>query len=183
MIQQQISCGVGAITPGGIFPSMPGVVNGFSQPYLDDRPLPDLLEPGLQSRIVLLPEQDLADLRLGPGQRLPFEGLLRLEAEDVVAQRRPVRFGDRARLQAQDLRLDVLSQLAPLECAEVAAVLRAGVARVPVGELREAGPLEQLGTEHLGLDTRSEEHTSELQSRFDLVCRLLLEKKNCKKVL
>src|SRR5699024_12450794 len=28
--------------------------------------------------------------------------------------------------------------------------------------------------------TRSEEHTSELQSRFDLVCRLLLEKKNQK---
>src|SRR5699024_12791514 len=27
-------------------------------------------------------------------------------------------------------------------------------------------------------DPRSEEHTSELQSRFDLVCRLLLEKKN-----
>src|SRR5699024_11950830 len=28
------------------------------------------------------------------------------------------------------------------------------------------------------LKERSEEHTSELQSRFDLVCRLLLEKKN-----
>src|SRR5204862_5192906 len=28
------------------------------------------------------------------------------------------------------------------------------------------------------LDSRSEEHTSELQSRRDLVCRLLLEKKN-----
>src|SRR5437868_11028942 len=28
-----------------------------------------------------------------------------------------------------------------------------------------------------GAITRSEEHTSELQSRFDLVCRLLLEKK------
>src|SRR5207249_12324690 len=27
------------------------------------------------------------------------------------------------------------------------------------------------------LELRSEEHTSELQSRFDLVCRLLLEKK------
>src|SRR5699024_12378446 len=26
--------------------------------------------------------------------------------------------------------------------------------------------------------SRSEEHTSELQSRFDLVCRLLLEKRN-----
>src|SRR5699024_11813742 len=29
----------------------------------------------------------------------------------------------------------------------------------------------------IGEVTRSEEHTSELQSRFDLVCRLLLEKK------
>src|SRR5699024_11284066 len=28
------------------------------------------------------------------------------------------------------------------------------------------------------MKNRSEEHTSELQSRFDLVCRLLLEKKN-----
>src|SRR5690606_41250303 len=34
--------------------------------------------------------------------------------------------------------------------------------------------------EHLALedDDRSEEHTSELQSRENLVCRLLLEKKN-----
>src|SRR5699024_11772893 len=30
------------------------------------------------------------------------------------------------------------------------------------------------------LNKRSEEHTSELQSRFDLVCRLLLEKKKTK---
>src|SRR5438067_12019222 len=30
----------------------------------------------------------------------------------------------------------------------------------------------------MALSSRSEEHTSELQSRFDLVCRLLLEKKN-----
>src|SRR5699024_11994867 len=35
---------------------------------------------------------------------------------------------------------------------------------------------EDLGSEQRRL--RSEEHTSELQSRFDLVCRLLLEKKN-----
>src|SRR5438034_7466589 len=32
-------------------------------------------------------------------------------------------------------------------------------------------------------DVRSEEHTSELQSHSDLVCRLLLEKKNIKKQL
>src|SRR5699024_12251221 len=30
-------------------------------------------------------------------------------------------------------------------------------------------------------DARSEEHTSELQSRFDLVCRLLLEKKKAER--
>src|SRR5438034_3690795 len=31
--------------------------------------------------------------------------------------------------------------------------------------------------------TRSEEHTSELQSHSDLVCRLLLEKKNMKNII
>ena len=35
--------------------------------------------------------------------------------------------------------------------------------------------------EATGTTIRSEEHTSELQSRSDLVCRLLLEKKNKKK--
>src|SRR5687768_17801187 len=35
-----------------------------------------------------------------------------------------------------------------------------------------------LETRNLAGDTRSEEHTSELQSRLHLVCRLLLEKKN-----
>src|SRR5699024_12019495 len=36
-----------------------------------------------------------------------------------------------------------------------------------------------MGQEHIIFEGRSEEHTSELQSRFDLVCRLLLEKTNC----
>src|SRR5699024_11517770 len=35
----------------------------------------------------------------------------------------------------------------------------------------------KLQTQFQGNNIRSEEHTSELQSRFDLVCRLLLEKK------
>src|SRR5207249_7609254 len=38
----------------------------------------------------------------------------------------------------------------------------------------------QAGRRRSGISGRSEEHTSELQSRFDLVCRLLLEKKNKK---
>src|SRR5699024_11672439 len=32
------------------------------------------------------------------------------------------------------------------------------------------------------IEFRSEEHTSELQSRFDLVCRLLLEKNNIRRM-
>src|SRR5688572_32746987 len=35
-------------------------------------------------------------------------------------------------------------------------------------------------TMRIGLEGRSEEHTSELQSQSNLVCRLLLEKKNNK---
>src|SRR5207249_6974391 len=38
-------------------------------------------------------------------------------------------------------------------------------------------PCRLLPEERLADEERSEEHTSELQSRFDLVCRLLLEKK------
>src|SRR5437868_12437464 len=38
-------------------------------------------------------------------------------------------------------------------------------------------PFERQGVSEADLLDRSEEHTSELQSRFDLVCRLLLEKK------
>src|SRR5699024_11442755 len=33
------------------------------------------------------------------------------------------------------------------------------------------------GSQDAFVESRSEEHTSELQSRFDLVCRLLLDKK------
>src|SRR5699024_11360845 len=40
------------------------------------------------------------------------------------------------------------------------------------------GLLTQFDGLDISLLVRSEEHTSELQSRFDLVCRLLLENKN-----
>src|SRR5207249_10627824 len=43
----------------------------------------------------------------------------------------------------------------------------------PAGEVHERG----VGADRPRSGGRSEEHTSELQSRFDLVCRLLLEKK------
>src|SRR6266516_4483511 len=43
--------------------------------------------------------------------------------------------------------------------------------------LRRAGAPYELKPTELMRTTRSEEHTSELQSPYDLVCRLLLEKK------
>src|SRR5437868_8752527 len=48
--------------------------------------------------------------------------------------------------------------------------------------LHVAAFLQQLAA-HVQRRERSEEHTSELQSRFDLVCRLLLEKKKTKNTL
>src|SRR5207249_5668654 len=73
-----------------------------------------------------------------------------------------------------------------------------GAARVAIGYMRSDSAAEETAEELRGLgsetvlvrgnvssarvaeqvaELRSEEHTSELQSRFDLVCRLLLEKK------
>src|SRR5699024_11837018 len=69
------------------------------------------------------------------------------------------------------LRKSDLRRTAPVQCSSLS-----GSAGSPSPAQRPittdcsspAGPTRQ----------RSEEHTSELQSRFDLVCRLLLEKKN-----
>src|SRR5690349_22047413 len=49
--------------------------------------------------------------------------------------------------------------------------------RGAVGQPDDARRLESPCVVRLANGTRSEEHTSELQSRRDLVCRLLLEKK------
>src|SRR5699024_11319418 len=49
----------------------------------------------------------------------------------------------------------------------------AGFFAIGAGLLRLSGTLKK---------NRSEEHTSELQSRFDLVCRLLIEKKNSERM-
>src|SRR3712207_8100355 len=49
---------------------------------------------------------------------------------------------------------------------------------VRLSALRAIGGLQDSITEDAATSVRSEEHTSELQSRQYLVCRLLLEKKN-----
>src|SRR5689334_23952231 len=69
----------------------------------------------------------------------------------------------------------------PGDAVEVLGALGAGHPRPDAGVGAPGGPdgLVDVGVARLG-DLRSEEHTSELQSQFHLVCRLLLEKKKIK---
>src|SRR2546427_5698090 len=56
---------------------------------------------------------------------------------------------------------------------------RRAVVRRELRHAKRVGPRQlRLGGGEFGVERRSEEHTSELQSQSNLVCRLLLEKKN-----
>src|SRR5207249_9558421 len=62
----------------------------------------------------------------------------------------------------------------PLD-AQLVAIMKSGlIRRMSVAQTHQACLEESIKDFGL-LPTRSEEHTSELQSRFDLVCRILLE--------
>src|SRR2546428_3585249 len=65
---------------------------------------------------------------------------------------------------------------APSEC-------RCGADPPPVRARIPDGSFAPRATRRQGFEQRSEEHTSELQSRSDLVCRLLLEKKKKIKII
>src|SRR2546426_7343511 len=60
----------------------------------------------------------------------------------------------------------------------VASSITTSGARAAAIKMDASDPEAMQRTVRLALDTRSEEHTSELQSPCNLVCRLLLEKKN-----
>src|SRR2546422_4819741 len=61
-------------------------------------------------------------------------------------------------------------------------VLVARERRVVIVEAHAGAELPPVGGRDRRLSVRSEEHTSELQSRLHLVCRLLLEKKKKQKI-
>src|SRR5207249_9345734 len=67
---------------------------------------------------------------------------------------------------SSDLKFGIYSSPGPETCA--------GFTGSYQHEQQDAQTYAEWGVDYL---KRSEEHTSELQSRFDLVCRLLLEKK------
>src|SRR5437867_10773557 len=69
--------------------------------------------------------------------------------------------------------IDARGQASMVDVSAKPVVLREAVAR---GEIRlQRSTLDLIQSDQIA---RSEEHTSELQSPYDLVCRLLLEKKN-----
>src|SRR5207249_8766449 len=70
------------------------------------------------------------------------------------------------------------SALSPEEIRCIAQAGAAGKCKIPPSiSIQPAHQAVLVGGAASFSVTRSEEHTSELQSRFDLVCRLLLEKK------
>src|SRR5690349_16980228 len=126
------------------------------------------IDPRLAPLLELL---DNAEIQLGEAS----DGLSRY-AQDVDLD--PERYAE------ADTHLTRLHELARRHRVPVAELHeRLGTLLAELAELEEIGEaLERLAAERTRLahDYRSEEHTSELQSRRDLVCRLLLEKKKKK---
>src|SRR5437773_160528 len=78
----------------------------------------------------------------------------------------------------QTVHLDIV--LAPASAAEQVTV-NAQPSPLDPSQSSVVSTVDQERIEELPVRSRSEEHTSELQSHHDLVCRLLLEKKKTKK--
>src|SRR5687768_18304710 len=75
-------------------------------------------------------------------------------------------------------------RMAAMRCLlAIAVALSAALAcaQVESRRLNEDNPVRPVAPPPYGMEERSEEHTSELQSRLHLVCRLLLEKKKKKR--
>src|SRR2546426_5442034 len=107
--------------------------------------------------------------RVALGRHNSYIGSCQRQHDD---ERRPVAFAPTARLDGAAVQLDQAAGDGEPEP-------EAGLPLRRPGGVRLAEGVEDVGKE-VGAD-RSEEHTSELQSPCNLVCRLLLEKKKKKK--
>src|SRR5690606_41001905 len=84
------------------------------------------------------------------------------------------------RSSARKLRTSTTSAFPSVSCMRVAprrTVISSATRRLPISPARRCSPRQASVRQCLCGFQRSEEHTSELQSRENLVCRLLLEKK------
>src|SRR6266513_4482741 len=112
---------------------------------------------------------EMRELRAFLGQRLVVELLCLVWVEAEIELVLPAEFETRFR------ECVVTDLCTGMPLGKVRGVRRDLVRYDAVLDVVLVGQPEVLLGRHV---TRSEEHTSELQSRFDLVCRLLLEQKN-----
>src|SRR6266513_2542688 len=101
-----------------------------------------------------------------------FLGVHRLPGDALLNERRPDPAAEAALLHYYHLDLPLPDQYVRY----VTGLLHGDLGESYVNRGVQITPL-LLREARVSAEVRSEEHTSELQSRFDLVCRLLLEKK------
>src|SRR5256886_15087353 len=107
---------------------------------------------------------------------LEDEILRRVEAGNVTFQAPPSRFITAA-IPANNFGIQAIAQLGPVEFRGILAQQKGNVVQ---DRFYTVGAVTSQPLDRLARDPdyeRSEEHTSELQSQSNLVCRLLLEKK------
>src|SRR5699024_11321393 len=94
-----------------------------------------------------------------------------------ITRKTVIEFAQNLGYEVEERRVSIDELIEAHHNGELTEVFGTGTAAVisPVGQLKYGDTEIVINNNETG--ERSEEHTSELQSRFDLVCRLLLEKK------
>src|SRR2546422_1966606 len=143
-----------------------------------------ILPPRLRAMDALLPEISLTDLRASMPLRIAAEGKPRLRVGLLLGCVQSVFFAGVNAATARVLAAEGCEVVIPRGqgCCG-ALMMHAGLEEDGLDRARSLidvfgrEQVETIVTNAAGCGSRSEEHTSELQSRLHLVCRLLLEKK------
>src|SRR5256712_12854832 len=167
--------GLAAVT--GMHPENPGTLSYPAEVLIVPTGATSVEMPTALAAMVRLAMKLSRGEALGPAQ---VEGYLPRGLRRIYYRQRPGYLRALDMLQAK-LRSEPFVTEVPIHVPErvmpatpIADLSRAKIAMVTTGGLvRKGNPDKQVSSNA----TRSEEHTSELQSRSDLVCRLLLEKK------
>src|SRR2546422_3315427 len=101
---------------------------------------------------------------------------MRLVTFEIAGQPRPGVLAGDGIIDLQPLGADLRAILQGGSLERIRSMLKSAPTPIPAKSARLLAPIQNPGMV-LSCGMRSEEHTSELQSRLHLVCRLLLEKK------
>src|SRR5437867_7659572 len=133
----------------------------------------------LPSPLKILAYRQFLGYRIGRGVRFSFGGIVVGKSVDIGDY---VEIGFLAVVQGRSIRIGRYSSVGTMSYVSCETIEMGEDAKIRE-QVYVGGP--QLPESRFALGSRtirSEEHTSELQSPYDLVCRLLLEKKKKKKI-